>query len=125
MKRRHSYQRFLKKIQEATSVRMVVLCAVGLGKSRVASMRDGVRLSLPLQIKDHEAALDCEVLQSIVDGISVESTLLLTSLVCLLLYRKAESPESALPTPFSAEGTDVVVNPEEQRNQTTTGRERS
>ena len=88
MRRKHSYQRFLKKVQEMTSLRMVVLCAVGLGKSRVASMRDGVRLSLPLQIRGHEASLDCEVLQSIVDGISVESTLLLASLVCLSYVEK-------------------------------------
>ena len=42
------YQRFLKKVQEAISMRMVVLCAVRLGKSRIANIRDGVRLSLPL-----------------------------------------------------------------------------
>ena len=69
--RRLSYQRFLKKVQESTSVRIVVLCAIGLGKSRVASMRDRVRLSLPLQIKDHEASLDCNILKSIVDEIFI------------------------------------------------------
>lgn len=44
---------------------MVALCAIGLGKSRVASMRDGVRLSLPLRIKARSEALDSPVLQTL------------------------------------------------------------
>lgn len=100
--RRLSYQRFLKKVQESTSVRMVVLCAIGLGKSRVASMRDGVRLSLPLQIKDHEPSLDCDVLQGIVDEMLIQGTLLLPSILCLLfekqrtMERRCLQPHSGL-----------------------------
>lgn len=53
---------------------MVALCAIGLGKSRVASMRDGVRLSLPLRIKARSEALDSPVLQTLSYEIRSEGT---------------------------------------------------
>lgn len=71
-KRTRYYQEFLKKVHTATTPGLVALCAVSFGKSRVADMREGVRLSLPLQIKKNREDLTCAILDVAVNELDGE-----------------------------------------------------
>lgn len=80
-KRKSCYRQFLKRVLDVTNLKTVALCAVGLGKSRVANMRDGVRLGLPFHIKSNETLLDCTVFQTILDKIATCMSFLTTALL--------------------------------------------
>ena len=49
-----------------------MLCALGLGQSLVASIRDYNRLLLPLEFKGHKSAYQCNVLRDIVKKYSIK-----------------------------------------------------
>lgn len=69
-KRTTSYQQFLVRVLDTTNIEMIALCAVALGKSRVANMRDGVRRSLPFHIKRIEATLDCTIFRTVLNRLN-------------------------------------------------------
>jgi hypothetical protein len=62
-----AYQQVLCKIYKNAGPQMVVLCAVGLGRTAVKGMKDRVRVDLPFELKDHAASLESTIIQSIVD----------------------------------------------------------
>lgn len=66
-RRKKSYQEFLKRVLSETSPEIVALCAVALGKSRVANMRCGVRMSLPFHIKESQSLLRCTFPKTVLD----------------------------------------------------------
>ncbi|XTI84452.1 hypothetical protein V2W45_1227866, partial [Cenococcum geophilum] len=47
---------FLRQAERVSGRKMVMLCAVGLGQSLVASIRDCDRLLLPSEFKGHKSA---------------------------------------------------------------------
>ncbi|QSS65471.1 hypothetical protein I7I51_06314 [Histoplasma capsulatum] len=56
--RRDNYRRFLKQVNDHDrGPQFVVICAVGLGQSAIASMREVARLNLPEEIKKRANAL--------------------------------------------------------------------
>ncbi|OJD20519.1 hypothetical protein ACJ73_08143 [Blastomyces percursus] len=56
--RRDNYRRFLKQINDHDrGPQLVVICAVGIGQSAIASMREVARLNLPEEIKKRANAL--------------------------------------------------------------------
>ncbi|KIW51163.1 hypothetical protein PV05_09911 [Exophiala xenobiotica] len=61
-----TYLDFLKKVQKVASLSMVVLCVIGLGKSRIGFLREKVRLDLPYEILESIASLDSECLRRLV-----------------------------------------------------------
>ena len=63
--RRNSYQRFLKRVEVVNGVQAIVLCAVGLGQSAVANMRDKERLQLLSEIKKRGKALKSPLFQNL------------------------------------------------------------
>ena len=63
--RRNSYQRFLKRVEVVNGVQAIVLCAVGLGQSAVANMRDKERLQLLSEIKKRGKALKSTLFQNL------------------------------------------------------------
>lgn len=70
--RQDSYQQFLRKVENLCGLEIVTLCAVALGKSAVASMRDHVRLCLPSNIKIEEDTLKCSILPKLIEEYSNE-----------------------------------------------------
>lgn len=72
--RQNHYRQFLRQAERVGGREMVVLCAVGLGQSSVASMRDRDRLLLPLEFKGHKSAYQCDVLRDVVKKYSIKET---------------------------------------------------
>lgn len=70
--RKESYQQFLRKVENLCGLEMVTLCAVALGKSAIASMKDHVRLRLPSKIKIEEDTLKCSTLPKLIEEYSNE-----------------------------------------------------
>jgi len=65
--RRESYRHFLRRINNDCGPQMVIISAVGLGQSTIASMREHDRLRLPLEIKENEKALKSPILQTLAE----------------------------------------------------------
>ena len=61
------YEGFLRKVYDVAGPQMVVLCAVGLGRTAIKGMKDRVRVDLPFEIKNEAAPWENAFLQSIVD----------------------------------------------------------
>ena len=61
------YEGFLRKVYDVAGPQMVVLCAVGLGRTAIKGMKDRVRVDLPFEIKIERASWENVFLQSIVD----------------------------------------------------------
>lgn len=64
---RDVYEEFLRKVSNNAGPQMVVLCAVGLGRTVVKVLKDQIRVDLPFEIKDQAATLESEVIQAIVE----------------------------------------------------------
>jgi hypothetical protein len=58
--REDHYLQFLKRAQKVGGRPMVLVCAAGLGPSKVAAMRDRDRLLLPTEFSNHEDAYKSE-----------------------------------------------------------------
>ena len=67
IKRRNTYRWFLKKVQDAAGPQMVVLCAVGLGQSAIAGMRDRILQEFLAGIKEKEKVLTSTILKKLAD----------------------------------------------------------
>lgn len=67
-KARSFYLDFLRDVENTCGIRMVILCAFGLGKATIASLAEGVRLRLPPEIRKRLDDLDNEVLQVLAKG---------------------------------------------------------
>ncbi|EZG00100.1 hypothetical protein H113_00416 [Trichophyton rubrum MR1459] len=66
--RRNTFRDFLIKLNDYNcGPQFVVLCVVGLGQSVIASMKEGIRLRLPPEIKDHAHTLTGPVLQRLTE----------------------------------------------------------
>ncbi|EEQ88991.2 uncharacterized protein BDCG_04111 [Blastomyces dermatitidis ER-3] len=66
--RRDTFRDFLMKLNDHDcGPQFVMLCVVGLGQSVIASMKEAIRLRLPLEIKDHERTLTGPVLQHLTE----------------------------------------------------------
>lgn len=63
----YTYQQFLRKVFKNAGPQIVVLCAVGLGRTAVKAMKDRVRVDLPFELKDQATSLESAIIQSIVD----------------------------------------------------------
>jgi hypothetical protein len=63
--RRQHYRHFLSQIVENGGRQLVILCAIGLGQSAVAAMKEANRLLLPQEIRKHKAALQKPILQTL------------------------------------------------------------
>ena len=64
---RDVYQVFLQKVQSVAGLQMVVLCAVGLGRSVVKhSMKAKVRIDLPFELQAQQSTLESTPLEHIV-----------------------------------------------------------
>jgi hypothetical protein len=70
--RQQCYQQFLINVEKLCGIEMVILCAVGLGKSAVAAMKDRVRLRLPSRIKPQTDSLGHSILRKLVDEYSAK-----------------------------------------------------
>jgi len=70
--RQESYQHFLKRVEKLCGLEMVALCAIGLGKTAIAGMRESVRLELPSSIKLMENTLKCSPLRKLIQERSAE-----------------------------------------------------
>jgi hypothetical protein len=68
------YELFLRKVSNHAGPQMVVLCAVGLGRTVVKALKDRIRVDLPFAIKDQAATLESEVIQDLVEKILPEGT---------------------------------------------------
>jgi hypothetical protein len=68
--RQQRYQKLLIQVKEMCGLEMVTLCAVGLGKSAVAAMKDRVRLRLPSRIKLETETFKRSILRKLVDEYS-------------------------------------------------------
>lgn len=75
VKQRVVYLEFLQKIQKVLGPSMVVLCAVGLGLSAVAAMRDRVRVGLPHAMKEREDAFKRDILDGLANTYSTKCEL--------------------------------------------------
>jgi len=64
---------------------MVVLYAIGLGQSLVASIRDRDRLLFSLEFKGHKSAYQCDILRDIVKKYSIKGVEDYNALKVLLL----------------------------------------
>lgn len=74
-KRKESYHQFLRRVENLCGLEIVTLCAVALGKSAVASMRDHVRLRLPSKIKIEKDTLKCSTLPKLIEEYSNKGSL--------------------------------------------------
>lgn len=72
--RHESYRLFLKKVEKICGAQMVVLCAVGLGQSAVAGMKERARLGLPSEIGSRKGSLECPDLQLLVENHRLRGT---------------------------------------------------
>jgi len=70
--RRDIYRKFLEMVQKTSGDQMVTLCAIGLGPSTVAGMKELVRLRLVVQIQKKKAELECDALRIITDAVLSE-----------------------------------------------------
>ena len=70
--RQQRYHSFLKRVQEVCGGGMVVLCAVGLGQSQIGDFSTGVRLELPINMKERRSALNSEILDKLAEEYSHE-----------------------------------------------------
>jgi hypothetical protein len=71
-KRRESYLRFLRRVDEQCGSQLVVASAVGIGQSAIAGMKELTRLRLPSEIKKHEGALKSPGLQKVVNELCMK-----------------------------------------------------
>jgi hypothetical protein len=62
-----NYRRFLKKINDDCGPQLVLICAVGLGQSAIAGMKEHNRLRLPLEVKKHEHALKSPIIHKLAE----------------------------------------------------------
>jgi hypothetical protein len=66
--RHENYRKFLEKVKKTSGDQMVALCAIGLGQTNIAGMKDAVRVRLPAQIQEKRAQLESDALKSITDA---------------------------------------------------------
>lgn len=69
---RKVYINLLKRIELVFGLNGVVLCAVGLGVSAVASMKDRIRVDIPVKMKEREVDLAQDGVQSIANAYSAK-----------------------------------------------------
>ncbi|KAK2752497.1 hypothetical protein FQN54_008090 [Arachnomyces sp. PD_36] len=62
-----NYRRFLKKINDDCGPQLVLICAVSLGQTAIAGMKEHNRLRLPLEVKKHEHALKSPIIQKLAE----------------------------------------------------------
>lgn len=62
-----AYRAFLHKVRKVAGLQMVILCAVGIGRSAVSTMRDKVRVDLPFELKDQCSNLEFGIIQRIAE----------------------------------------------------------
>lgn len=71
-KRREGYRELLKNLHKAVGRQAVVLCAVGLGQSAVANMKESLKIELVAAVKAQKEALSCAILEKLVEEYSVK-----------------------------------------------------
>lgn len=72
--RERNYWEFLRSIARDCGDEMVGLCALGLGRSMIGSMKDCLRLELSRRIRDNRTGFDCRVLRDSLHKSSTNST---------------------------------------------------
>jgi len=65
--RRECYRELLRNLHRAVGLQAVVLCAVALGQSAVANMKDRLKIDLVAAVKVQKEALSCNVLEKLVE----------------------------------------------------------
>lgn len=114
--RRQCYQQFLMNVEKLCGIEMVTLCAVGLGKSAVASMKDSVRLRLPSRIKPQTDSLGRSLLRKLVDEYS--ESVCLASGVGSTFEETRVVAETRTSTPAAAPAPPPAPEPEPDAAQT-------
>lgn len=66
------YVTFLRRVQQVMGLSIVVLCAAGLGPSKIRSLRDRVQVDLPHELKKREDELKSDVLKTLTDTYSAQ-----------------------------------------------------
>lgn len=68
--RGENYWEFLRSVNRSCGAAMVGLCALGLGRSAIGSMKERSRLELAELVKQRQQDLTCEVLQDFLQNAS-------------------------------------------------------
>ncbi|MCJ1473156.1 hypothetical protein MMC13_001807 [Lambiella insularis] len=73
--RRECYRELLKTLHRAVGLQAVVLCAVGLGQSAVANMRERLKIDFVSAVKAQKEALSCAILEKLVEEYAAKVSL--------------------------------------------------
>jgi alpha-D-ribose 1-methylphosphonate 5-triphosphate diphosphatase PhnM len=84
--RHESYRKFLDKVQKTSGDQMVALCAIGLGQSTIAGMKDAVRVRLPARIQEKRAQLESDALKRITDAHLAKRQIQFCLICCTLTF---------------------------------------
>lgn len=70
--RQQCYRELLTNLHREVGLQAVVLCAVGLGQSAVANMRERLKIDLVAAVKAQKEVLSCAILEKLVEKYSTE-----------------------------------------------------